>query len=459
MSVGSLSNNNASVLDLFTVQPAKPEPRIAVERSDSAGPAEREGAFDQALRESSKRTTREAESAEAREVVGRSESESTSEAPQAEQAADERADKPESESGQREPETSEQSAEGSESKAEDQAAETESGEPVLDESVTQAQTQAAQAAAQLSASLNPADDTTAKLLSEAELATKAAKQQAQAATSPAGVGAQALGGAPQSVTQTQAAAVTTVQPIQDQDTPSQSNPGDARGESSSTAKVTTSASTSANNAVASTAFSVPDQPTGEARLPLNTGPNTQSVDATKLVQAQPTAAQSDSDAVNNARLTRGLANAVNQRGGAVTLRLTPPEMGTVRIQMQISGANVSASFHAESASAQTLLTQQLSQLRTSLETQGMNVERLSVQPMASTAQSQNSSQNQNDNQQQNQGQQQSANDGRSRGQFSGDSSGGRSSDGQSDADTPTQQHELPRGFFDELTDAAEPTAA
>ncbi|MFK7789747.1 MAG: flagellar hook-length control protein FliK, partial [Phycisphaeraceae bacterium] len=152
-----------------------------------------------------------------------------------------------------------------------------------------------------------------------------------------------------------------------------------------------------------------------------------------------------------------LANAVQQRGGAVTMRLTPPEMGTVRIQMQITGTNISATFHAESASAQTLLTNQLAQLRSSLESKGMSVDRLSVQPLAATASTNNAnqSQNQGDSQQQGQSQQQSAGDGRSRGQYSGDSSGRQSSDQQNNGSS----QQAPRGFFDRLSDAVEPEAA
>ncbi|MEM1099444.1 MAG: flagellar hook-length control protein FliK, partial [Planctomycetota bacterium] len=69
------------------------------------------------------------------------------------------------------------------------------------------------------------------------------------------------------------------------------------------------------------------------------------------------------DALNEARLARGLKSALNQQGGSVTLRLTPPEMGTVRIQMQIQGTQVAAQFHAETDAARSLLQQQLGQLR------------------------------------------------------------------------------------------------
>jgi flagellar hook-length control protein FliK len=256
----------------------------------------------------------------------------------------------------------------------------------------------------------------------------------------------------------QADASAAVQPLPQQGDSTQTSSGDGRSDSKSTASagnVSTAASTS-SNAAATTAFTVPDQASGEARLPITTMPAAQSVDAARQAQAQAAVNTGDNDSLNTARLTRGLANAVQQRGGAVTLRLTPPEMGTVRIQMQITGTNVSASFHAETSSAQTLLTTQLAQLRSALESKGMSVDRLTVQPLATTASSQNSSQSQSQNDAQQQGQQQNAGDGRSRGQYSGDSSRQQSSDSQQDSGTNQQ---APRGFFDNLNDAAEEQAA
>ena len=117
------------------------------------------------------------------------------------------------------------------------------------------------------------------------------------------------------------------------------------------------------------------------------------------------------DSLNSARLARGLRSAINQKGGAVTLRLTPPQMGTVRIQVQIQGATVSAQFYAQSDAARTMLNQQFTQLRTALEGQGLSVERLSVQTMPNPATSQ-----MHQNQQQSDG---SPQDGRSRGGFAG----------------------------------------
>ncbi|MEM9420507.1 MAG: flagellar hook-length control protein FliK [Planctomycetota bacterium] len=149
--------------------------------------------------------------------------------------------------------------------------------------------------------------------------------------------------------------------------------------------------------------------------------------------------QSSTDALNAARLSRGLSNAVNQQGGGVTLRLTPPEMGTVRIQLNLQGSSVSAQFHAETDSAQRLLTQQLGQLRSSLESQGLNVEKLGVQSMSSSSNSSSLQQQTNSDSQQSQ-----ANaDGRSRGQFNQSSQQGGQGDGGADDDpTPTDFTQL-----------------
>lgn len=258
----------------------------------------------------------------------------------------------------------------------------------------------------------------------------------------------------------QAEANAVVQPIIQQGGLAQGDAGDTASDSKSTA---TAAQASANastnsNATAAATFAVPDQVGGDARLPMNATSMTQTVDAARQAQAQPGMQAGGSDELNAARLTRGLANAVQQRGGAVTLRLTPPEMGTVRIQMQLTGTNVSASFHAESASAQSLLTNQLANLRSALESKGMSVERLTVQPLAATAQSgsANQSQSQNDTQQQGQSQYQGAGDGRSRGQYNGNASGQQSSDQQQDEGSDGQGS---RGFFDQLADSAGDQAA
>ncbi|MEX0655197.1 MAG: flagellar hook-length control protein FliK [Phycisphaeraceae bacterium] len=131
---------------------------------------------------------------------------------------------------------------------------------------------------------------------------------------------------------------------------------------------------------------------------------------------QPMMSEADAQA-NASRLARAMNSAVNQGSGTLTVRMTPPEMGTVRIQLQMQAGTVNATLHAEGEGARTLLSQQLSQLRQSLEGQGLTVERLSVQSMNGSASSQ--TQNHSDG---------SPNEGRSRGEHGGGS--GRRQDGQ-----------------------------
>lgn len=93
--------------------------------------------------------------------------------------------------------------------------------------------------------------------------------------------------------------------------------------------------------------------------------------------------QSDStqgnDEVNVGRLTRGLNSAINQRGGSVTLRLTPPELGLVKIEMAVRDGAVNAKFTAQTESVRNLLMDQMSNLRQAMDRQGLTVEKFEVQ--------------------------------------------------------------------------------
>jgi|GEM_PF-5330729 len=109
---------------------------------------------------------------------------------------------------------------------------------------------------------------------------------------------------------------------------------------------------------------------------------------------------------NVARVAQGLRGALNLKGGAVTIRLNPAELGLVRIEMEIQGGSVKAELQSENASVRDLLTHQLGRLRETLQSRGLAVERLEVNaPMAPDAS------------QSGHGEQDSAGDGRSRGQF------------------------------------------
>ena len=82
---------------------------------------------------------------------------------------------------------------------------------------------------------------------------------------------------------------------------------------------------------------------------------------------------------NVARVVRGLRGVINQNGGTVTIRLDPPELGAVRVQMLMGRGTVSVDIHTAHESVRTLLSHQLGQLRHMLETQGLAVDKLQVQ--------------------------------------------------------------------------------
>lgn len=114
------------------------------------------------------------------------------------------------------------------------------------------------------------------------------------------------------------------------------------------------------------------------------------------------------DSANVGRVSRALSNAINQKGGTITIRMMPPELGQVRVDIQMQGGKVSASFQTEHQSVQSLMNRELSQLRQALEKQGLTVEKLEVTQKPAGSSNANASSQDN---------QQSPSDGRSRGQY------------------------------------------
>jgi hypothetical protein len=78
------------------------------------------------------------------------------------------------------------------------------------------------------------------------------------------------------------------------------------------------------------------------------------------------------------QVVRGLNAMVNQRGGAMTLRLDPPDLGELRVHMTISRGAVIAEFTAATQQTAGLLDKNMTVLRQALESQGLTVERLAI---------------------------------------------------------------------------------
>ncbi len=78
------------------------------------------------------------------------------------------------------------------------------------------------------------------------------------------------------------------------------------------------------------------------------------------------------------RFVRAMHAMLNHRGGVMTMRLDPPELGSVRVHMSVHQGTVTASMDVTTADAFTALRENLGTLRASLEGQGLSIERLSV---------------------------------------------------------------------------------
>lgn len=127
------------------------------------------------------------------------------------------------------------------------------------------------------------------------------------------------------------------------------------------------------------------------------------------------------------RVVKSLNTIAANRGGTVTLRLTPPDLGTLRIQVTMSGGSVQATFEASTAAVGRVIEQNAATLRHSLEGQGLHVERINVQ--VNTANSSNASAQQDTGD--------SPTDGRSRGMTDG--GGQQRGDGGQPNDQPSRQ--------------------
>lgn len=90
-------------------------------------------------------------------------------------------------------------------------------------------------------------------------------------------------------------------------------------------------------------------------------------------------AQSDGEIPVAARLAaKGAHVLANQRGGAITMRLEPPALGQLRIELRVAHGAVHADFTAATPEARVLIEANLGMLRERLESQGLSVDRMTV---------------------------------------------------------------------------------
>lgn len=100
-------------------------------------------------------------------------------------------------------------------------------------------------------------------------------------------------------------------------------------------------------------------------------------------------ALSNLDAADRARFVQRVSQAfraANERGGHVRLRLHPPELGSLRVELKITDGVMSARMEAESAAARDLLAEHLPVLRQRLADHGIRVERFELDLMGQNGQ-------------------------------------------------------------------------
>ena len=118
---------------------------------------------------------------------------------------------------------------------------------------------------------------------------------------------------------------------------------------------------------------------------------------------------------------RGLETLARQRGGTLTMRLDPPSLGQLKLEMKMNAGRVTVLLTSASDSARSLLRDNLGSLRQALEDRGLAVDRLAVETAGRTSEgsSNQRSENRGDGQDARGGQEtadrQDAGEGRSRG--------------------------------------------
>jgi flagellar hook-length control protein FliK len=99
--------------------------------------------------------------------------------------------------------------------------------------------------------------------------------------------------------------------------------------------------------------------------------------ATNLPAPQPPEVQfADS---NHEPIVTGVKAQLLPHGGSMQIRLDPPELGALKVMVEMRDGAMTATFQTSNEEATRLLSHSLNQLKHVLEGQGVNVERLQVQ--------------------------------------------------------------------------------
>ncbi len=82
---------------------------------------------------------------------------------------------------------------------------------------------------------------------------------------------------------------------------------------------------------------------------------------------------------NHERIVTGISGQLLPNGGTMSLKLDPPELGALQVQISVRDGVVTASFQTSNEAATKLLSHSLAQLKSGLESAGVSVDKLAVQ--------------------------------------------------------------------------------
>lgn len=82
---------------------------------------------------------------------------------------------------------------------------------------------------------------------------------------------------------------------------------------------------------------------------------------------------------NHANIVSDVKTALLPRGGTMQIRLDPPELGALQVNVEVRNGAVNATFQTSNDDATRLLSHSLGQLKTALESQGVTVDKIQVQ--------------------------------------------------------------------------------
>jgi len=90
---------------------------------------------------------------------------------------------------------------------------------------------------------------------------------------------------------------------------------------------------------------------------------------------------------NHANVVHGITGRLLPNGGEMSIKLDPPELGDLQVTVKMQDGQMTASFQTSNEQATRLLGHSLSQLKSSLESAGVAVEKLHVTQMTTTTKS------------------------------------------------------------------------